>query len=157
MNNVTTLSSAETDESGRAYAMISDNFTDEAKLNAAISKMELPKEAHMKENIVYELSVENISEDTSDELEVRILNPYDKVKLYRYDGNEWVETEYSIKGSYVQTKMNGTQGQFCLVNESTNPMIYVLIGGCAGVAVVIFIIVRIIKGAVKRKKSKNEK
>lgn len=157
VNNVTTLSSAETDESGRAYAMISDNFTDEAKLNAAISKMELPKEAHMKENIVYELSVENISEDTSDELEVRILNPYDKVKLYRYDGNEWVETEYSIKGSYVQTKMNGTQGQFCLVNESTNPMIYVLIGGCAGVAVVIFIIVRIIKGAVKRKKSKNEK
>ena len=86
-NNVTSVSSAQADESGKAYAIVSDDFTEETKLNAQISRMGLPKEAHMRDNIVYELTLENISEDTSDTLDVRVLNPYDKVKLYKYDGN----------------------------------------------------------------------
>lgn len=153
-NNVTSVSSAQTDESGKAYAIVSDNFTEETKLNAQISRMELPKEAHMRDNIVYELTLENISEDTSDTLDVRVLNPYDKVKLYKYDGNGWVEVEHRVKGSYVQTSMQGTSGQFCLVNESTNPIIYVIIGGCAAGVLAVFIIVKVIKSGIKRRKKK---
>ena len=116
--------------------------------------IELPKEAHMRDNIVYELTLENISEDTSDTLDVRVLNPYDKVKLYKYDGNGWVEVEHRVKGSYVQTSMQGTSGQFCLVNESTNPMIYVIIGGCTAGVLAVFIIVKVIKSGIKRRKKK---
>lgn len=153
-NNVTSVSSAQTDESGKAYAIVSDNFTEETKLNAQISRMELPKEAHMRDNVVYELTLENISEDTSDTLDVRVLNPYDKVKLYKYDGNGWVEVEHRVKGSYVQTSMQGTSGQFCLVNESTNPMIYVIIGGCTAGVLAVFIIIKVIKSGIKRRKKK---
>lgn len=153
-NNVTSVSSAQTDESGKAYAIVSDNFTEETKLNAQISRMELPKEAHMRDNVVYELTLENISEDTSDTLDVCVLNPYDKVKLYKYDGNGWVEVEHRVKGSYVQTSMQGTSGQFCLVNESTNPMIYVIIGGCTAGVLAVFIIIKVIKSGIKRRKKK---
>ena len=153
-NNVTSVSSAQTDESGKAYAIVSDNFTEETKLNAQISRMELPKEAHMRDNVVYELTLENISEDTSDTLDVRVLNPYDKVKLYKYDGNGWVEVEHRVKGSYVQTSMQGTSGQFCLVNESANPMIYVIIGGCTAGVLAVFIIIKVIKSGIKRRKKK---
>lgn len=156
-NNVTSVACDEVDASGRAYAIISDNFTDETTLNVTSSKMELPSEAHMKENVIYELSVENTSDATSDEINVRLLNPYDKVKLYRFDGSGWVETPYNVKGSYLQTVLYGKEGKFCLVNESMNPMIYVVIGSGAGVIIFLIVIIKIIKAGKNRRKRKKMK
>lgn len=44
--------------------------------------------------------------------------------------------------------------QFCLVNESINPIIYVIIGGCAAGVLAVFIIVKVIKSGIKRRKKK---
>ena len=54
----------------------------------------------------------------------------------------------------ASSPMQGTSGQFCLVNESTNPMIYVIIGGCAAGVLAAFIIIKVIKSGIKRRKKK---
>lgn len=152
-NNVTSVASSEKDDSGRAYAIISDNFTDKTTLTVASSGMELPDDADMKENVVYELSVSDISNVTADDITVRILNPYKKAKLYVFDGNSWVELEYNTKGSYVETTMHGTQAQFCLVNEAVDPMLYIMIGAGAFTVIALVIMIKLIHARRKKKKS----
>ncbi len=154
VNNVTSVESSEKDGSGKSYAIVSDNFTDATSLSVTSSKMELPSEAHMKENVIYKLSVSDVSDVTSNEINVRLLNPYDKVKLYRFDGVTWAEIEYTTKGSYVQTVLDGTEGEFCLVNEAINPMIYVAVGGGAAGVILLVVLVKVVKAGKNRRKRK---
>ena len=107
----------------------------------------------MNENVVYELSVSDISNVTADDITVRILNPYKKAKLYVFDGNSWVELEYNTKGSYVETTMHGTQAQFCLVNKAVDPILYIMIGAGAFTVIALVVMIKLIHARRKKKKS----
>ena len=111
----------------------------------------------MKENVVYELSVSDISNVTADDITVRILNPYKKAKLYVFDGNSWVELEYNTKGSYVETTMHGTQAQFCFVNEAVDPMLYIMIGAGAFAVIALVVMIKLIHVCRKKRKSMSDK
>ena len=150
-NNVTAVASAETDKSGKSYAIVSGEFTEETTLSAVSRNLELPKEAHMKEYIVYDLSLADILEDTPEELTVRLLNPYSKMKLYISEDGVWTEADYTAKGSYAQTALYGTTAVFCLVNAGINPMIYVAAGAAAACLLLLVIIIKLIKAGKKRR------
>lgn len=150
-NNVSAVASAETDKSGKPYAIVSGEFTEETTLSAISRNLELPEEAHMKEYVVYDISLADIPEDTPQELAVRLLNPYSKMKLYTSEDGVWNEADYTAKGSYAQTALHGATAVFCLVNAGINPMIYVASGTAAASLLLLVIIIKLIKAGKKRR------
>ena len=101
------------------------------------------------------MTAENVKNADGDEMKVRLLNPYDKVKVYRFDDGVWTELTVKDRGSYIETVMYGTKGVFCIVNEKLNPMVYVIIGGTAAAVICIVVIVKLIsRGKNKYRKGK---
>ena len=115
-----------------------------------------PHEAKNKDYVTYSVTAENVKNADGDEMKVRLLNPYEKVKVYRLDDGVWTELTVKDRGSYVETVMYGTEGVFCIVNEEINPMLYVIIGGAAAAVICIIVIINLIKKGKKRRKKGKE-
>ncbi len=152
--SITSVESGETAQSGKAYALIADDFDEQAVLHTSIVN-DAPHEAKNKEYVTYSVTAENVKNADGDEMKVRLLNPYDKVKVYRFDDGVWTELTVKDRGSYIETVMYGTKGVFCIVNEKLNPMVYVIIGGTAAAVICIVVIVKLIsRGKNKYRKGK---
>ena len=152
--SITSVESGETAQSGKAYALISNDFDEQAVLHTSIVN-DAPHEAKNKDYVTYSVTAENVKNADGDEMKVRLLNPYEKVKVYRLDDGVWTELTVKDRGSYVETVMYGTEGVFCIVNEKINPMLYVIIGGAAAAVICLIVIIKLIKkGKNRRKKGK---
>lgn len=140
----------------RPYALVSDVFTEDAVLNAAVSDFAPPIEAEGREHVVYEISITDSGLEESDSFAVRILNPYEKAVVYAYKNGSWTELESKVRGQYLQVEMTGTQEYFCVVEQSSNTMVIVCIAaGAAAVFAVLLLLVR--KARAHRRKKADRK
>lgn len=150
--SITSVESSEGALSGKAYAFISSEFNEQALLHTAIIS-DAPQEAKNKEYVTYSVTAENVKNADSEGMKVRLLNPYEKIKVYRLDNGVWTELTVKDRGSYVETVIYGTEGVFCIVNEQLNPMIYFIIGGSAAVVICAIMIIKLIR----KRKNKSRK
>lgn len=140
----------------RPYALIEDIFTEDTILNARISDMVPPEEAEGKQNVVYEVTLENSGIRETDSFALRILNPYEEAVVYGYKNGTWTALESKSRGQYLQVEMAGTQEYFCVVEETSNLMLIIICVAAAAV-VVILLIVLIKKGRARRKQRRQKK
>ncbi|OQA23212.1 MAG: hypothetical protein BWY61_01487 [Firmicutes bacterium ADurb.Bin354] len=70
--------------------------------------------------------------------------------MFGYDGSKWQELELEERGGYLEVRMNGTEGYFCIAKENDYTVIYV---SAACVAILALIVV-ISTGRRRRKKKK---
>ncbi len=120
----------------KPYALVEEMFTEDAVLNATLSSFAPPEEIEDRDNIVYEISIENSSIRENDRFAVRLLNPYKKAVVYGYKDGCWTEQESRVRGQYLQVEMTGTQEYFCVAEQTSQKK--VIAAGIAAGAVTIF-------------------
>ncbi|MDE7207215.1 MAG: hypothetical protein K2N90_08690, partial [Lachnospiraceae bacterium] len=156
-DNVTVVRSNEGEENGegshkKPYALVNEAFTENTVLNAVESSITPPDRAAGRDNIVYEVSLENSGLGMSDSFAIRLLNPYDKAAVWAYRGGEWVELESKVRGQYLQVDMIGTNEVFCLISKDVTIMF--IAGGVVSCVAVLAVVVLILKGSTKRRERK---
>lgn len=155
--NITVAQSGTKQEKALAYA--EGTFTEEMVLNARVSEQAPPAEV-TGDYTVYEISLENSGGSAKDTYQVRLLNPFEKAQVWTYRESAWQQLPSKIRGRYVQVEMNGTEGVFCIAEESAKHVWkYAALG--AGVLVCLLLIrqahKRIKKKRASKKKNKKEK
>ncbi|MDE7476426.1 MAG: hypothetical protein K2M91_00505, partial [Lachnospiraceae bacterium] len=140
----------------KPYALIEDIFTEDTILNAKISDKTPPEAAAGKQNVVYEVTLENAGIKENESFVLRILNPYKDAIVYVYRDGAWTELESKSRGQYLQVSMNGTQEYFCVVEKKSN-LIMIIICAAAGTAILIVLIVIIKKRRARRKQKRLKK
>lgn len=139
----------------KPYALVEDIFTEDTILKVKVSDRTPPEEALEKQNIVYEVTLENGGIKETDTFALRILNPYEDAVVYGYLDGAWTVLESKSRGQYLQVDMTGTQAYFCIVEEKANIM---LVAGCAaGAAAAVLLLIIIIKKAKALRKKKRQK
>ena len=152
-DTITTLSSAETvlvteaGEPKKPYAYIDGFYTDEAKLQVSVSEWTASqaKEEGVRPadiSTVYEVRVSNADLDAEAVSKLRLYRPYEKIKavLIKSEDGEWQEISYSEYGQYIQVEMQGTEAEYCIVQEeSGSARIFVV---AAGVVLLLILFIR---------------
>lgn len=141
---------------GRPYALVEDIFTEDTVLNARVSNMTPPEEAAGKQNVVYEVTLENSGIRETDSFALRILNPYEDATVYGYADGVWTALETRSRGQYLQVSMTGTHAYFC-VAENTSNLVMIIVCAAAAAVVVILLIVLIKKRSARRKQRRLKK
>ena len=142
----------------KPYALVTDVFTEEAVLNAVISSFAPPAAAEGKENVVYEISLENSGLRENESFPIRILNPYEKAVVYKFENGKWAECESKVRGHYLQVEMRGTQGYFCVAEEESKLFAIIgIVAGAAAVFAVLAILLRKAKAARGGRKAREKK
>ncbi|MDE6055081.1 MAG: hypothetical protein K2G55_15295, partial [Lachnospiraceae bacterium] len=161
-DNVTVVQSNKEEDSAeegqwqRPYALVEDIFTEDTVLYARISDMAPPEEAAEKQNVVYEVTLENGGIKETDIFSLRILNPYEDAVVYGYKDGAWTEIESKGRGQYLQVDMTGTHQYFCVV-ENTFNLVMIILCTVAAAVVLILLIVMIKKGRERRKQKRQKK
>lgn len=140
----------------RPYALIEDIFTEDTVLNARVSDRTPPEEAAGKQNVVYEVTLENSGIRETDSFALRILNPYEDATVYGYTDGAWTALETRSRGQYLQVSMTGTHAYFC-VAENTSNLVFIIVCAAAAAVAVILLIVLIRKGSARRKQRLRKK
>jgi hypothetical protein len=153
-DNVTVVQSSG-EENQKPIALVEDKFTEDTQLIARVSDFAPPAEAEGRDNVVYELTLENAGLHDGDTFSVRLLNPYDDATVYGYVDGGWSQLDSKTRGQYLQVTMTGDHEYFCIVNSKSYTMIII---GCvaAGAVVLILLIVLIKKGKQRRKNKKSQ-
>ncbi len=142
----------------KPYALVADVFTEDVILSAAISSFAPPAEAENKENVVYEISLENSRIGENDSFAIRILNPYEKAVVYGYQNGRWTEHESKVRGQYLQVEMTGTHEYFCVVEQTSKlAAIAGIVAGAAAVFAVLIILLRKVKSGKGGRKARRKK
>jgi hypothetical protein len=139
-------------ENEKPLALVEDRFTEETILNAQISDIEGPGEALVKENVIYEISIDNSGLGENDTFSIRLLNPYDDAVVYGYKNGEWTQLESKQRGQYLQVQMTGTEEYFCIVNTKSNTVAVIVTAAVA--AVILIILISLAKKNRLRRKQK---
>ncbi|MDE7417300.1 MAG: hypothetical protein K2N44_13540 [Lachnospiraceae bacterium] len=161
-DNVTVVQSNKEEDSTeesqwqRPYALVEDIFTEDTVLYARISDMAPPGEAAEKQNVIYEVTLENGGIKETDTFSLRILNPYEDAVVYGYKDGAWTEIESKGRGQYLQVDMTGTHQYFCVV-ENTSNLVMIILCTVAAAVVLILLIVMIRKGRERRKQKCQKK
>lgn len=155
---VTVVASNRTQDDGKkALALAEGEFTDKAVLDVTDSDIEPPKEAKFKDNVnVWNISLIGTDLTSYDVVPIRLLNiGGGKAKVWKLDGMEWKEADFTVNGHYLKLKMDGTNATYCIAASSTGISKESMIGGCLLLAALaVFVIKRIKK---KNKKNGNTK
>ncbi|MDE7323025.1 MAG: hypothetical protein K2N73_09940 [Lachnospiraceae bacterium] len=139
----------------KPYALVEDIFTEDTILSVKLSDMEPPEEARGRQNIVYEVILENSGIQETDAFALRILNPYENAVVYGYKDGRWTELENKSRGQYLQVAMTGTREYFCVVEKNSNLVILIVCAAAASAAIVVLIVVG--KKRSSRRKRKQER
>lgn len=162
-DTITTLTSVEkgavaaegTEENqDKPYAYVEGIYTDDAVLYASAAEytpQQTKEEINQKAgSVVYEIRVENggLSDDTVSN--VRLLNPYGKIRsVFGLVDGAWQEIDYKEYGQYIQVKMAGATASYCIVSgDKAGTWIWYAVGGA-----VILLLIGIVIG---RKRGKTE-
>lgn len=155
--NVTAVAGKVTDENGRVYALASDNFTGDTVLNVSPGSATPPEQAEGKKYVMYDISLDNISNSTGQCPDIRLLNPYaEDVEVYYLDNNTWTKAEHKIRGSYVHVSLQGSSGTFCIVEKNADYRVIFITAGAALGIVSVFLIISCIKKRKRGKRGKKE-
>ena len=166
-DTITTLTSAEkgavvaegvAEKQDKPYAYVEGIYTDEAVLSASVAeftpqqtKEEMDQKA---ESVVYEIRVENggLSDDTVSN--VRLLNPYGKIRsVFGLVAGTWQEIDYKEYGQYIQVEMTGAAAVYCIVSDDkAGILIWYVMGGA-----VILLLLGIVIGRKRRKQGGKKK
>ena len=145
--------SRESASANRALVLVDDSFDDGAVLKAEIVNEPVfyTDRGGFEEHVIYHVTVSGNSLSGSTVFRLRLLDPYGKKrKVFGYDGSKWQELELEERGGYLEVRMNGTEGYFCIAKENDYTVIYV---SAACVAILALIVV-ISTGRRRRRKKK---
>lgn len=148
--------STEEGQRHKPYALIEDIFTEDTVLDAKISDMAPPEEADGKQNVVYEVTLENSDIKETDSFALRILNPYEDAIVYGYRNGAWTALESKSRGQYLQVEMFGTQAYFCVVENPSN-LVLIIVCAASAAVVVILLIILVKRGMARRNKRRQKK
>ena len=152
-DTITTLPSTETvlvteaGEPKKPYAYIDGFYTDEAKLQVSVSEWtaDQAKEEGIKHATgatVYEVKVCNTDLGAEAVSKLRLYRPYEEIKavFVKTEDGEWQEISYLEYGQYIQVEMQGTEAEYCIVQEeSGSARIFVV---AAGVVLLLILFIR---------------
>lgn len=127
----------------KPYALVEQRFTENTVLRAVVSHMEPPEAAHNKENVVYDISLENTGIKDTDTFAVRLYNPYKDAAVWGYKNGIWTELESKARGEYLQVDMTGTEQAFCIVRQKSTR--WIVVTGIAGGAAAVLLLVAVNK------------
>ena len=127
----------------KPYALVEQRFTENTVLRAVISHMEPPEAAHNKENVIYDISLENTEIKDTDTFAVRLYNPYEDAAVWGYKNGIWTELESKARGEYLQVDMTGTEQSFCIVRQKS--IRWIVVTGIAGGLAAVFLLVAVSK------------
>ena len=136
----------------KPYALVEDIFTEDTILNVRLSDMAPPEDIKGKQNVVYEVILENSGIRETDSFALRILNPYEDAVVYGYKDGTWTELENKARGQYLQVPMTGTQEYFCIVENKSNLVIIIVCAAAAAVVLILLIVVIKKQGARRKQR-----
>ena len=158
--NITVLKSS-TDEGQRSLGLIDDAFDGDAALE--ITQISDPAFAYegAGEAVAYQVTL-STSQEHDKTYRLRLFNPYgSKVKVFCLQPNSsvnaWDPVDYQIRGSYAEVSYPGGTQIYCIVKQTD--YIPYIIGGCAGAALLVLLLVigrKIRKRRQRRKSAKKE-
>ena len=142
----------------KPYAYVEGIYTDAAVLSASTTEytaQQTKEETSQKaESVVYEIRIENggLSNDTISN--VRLLNPYGKIRtVFGLVDGTWQEIGYKEYGQYIQVKMAGASAAYCIVSGDRAGFWMWYVAGGAAVLLLFGIIVVRKRGKQKGKKA----
>lgn len=135
----------------KPYALVEQSFTEDTILNALISDREPPEQIHGRENIIYDITLENAKIGAGDTFAIRLYNPYEDAVVWGYIDGGWMELESKVRGQYLQVDMTGTEQSFCVVEYKSRIWILLIVAG-SGIAAVILLATCIRKAKCKKRK-----
>ncbi len=135
----------------KPYALVEQRFTENTVLRAVISHMEPPEAAHNKENVIYDISLENTEIKDTDTFAVRLYNPYEDAAVWGCKNGIWTELESKVRGEYLQVDMTGTEQSFCIVRHKSTR--WIVVTSIAGGLAAVFLLVAV----SKKKKAHNRR
>ncbi len=155
-DNAKVLSSEESSDLGKAYAMIMGSFTNEASLHANLVKLSVPDNIKGNNDNITTLSVELDGTDygEGDIFTLRLYNfGNEKAKVYCYDSEGWHEVEAKSVGSYLEVSMQGVANSYAIISEGIDISKIVMMGG------IVLLVVLIVGAKIihKRKKYKGKR
>lgn len=140
----------------KPYALAERHFMEDTILRAEISTQTPPEKVGSKENVVYNISLENAPIAETETFAIRLYNPWNNAEVWGYQDGKWILQESKARGQYLQVDMTGNNQTFCVSERSSFLWIYaVCTAGCAGV-VLCFILVKKAKKRHKHRK-KNDR
>lgn len=108
-------------EETQALAIAEGSFTDKTRLVVTNREGQLPAQIVEDKNYIsYDIELQNSSIGKNSDVQIRIKNPYEKLEIWHLQDDKWVKTEGKTVGQYVQVTMTGTQGSFCLVEDTVD-------------------------------------
>ena len=143
----------ESASTNRALVLVDDSFDDGAVLNAEIVTEPSfhTDSGDFADHVIYHVSISGNSLSGSKVFKLRLLDPYGKKrKVFAYDGVRWQELELKERGGYLEVVMNGTEGYFCIAQETDYTVLLVVLAVL--VILILILTVRIGKGRKKKKK-----
>ncbi|MCR5210217.1 MAG: hypothetical protein K6C99_08400 [Lachnospiraceae bacterium] len=141
----------ESTSANRALVLVDDSFDDGAALDAEIvtEPAFYSEKGSFSEHVIYHVTLSGNSLSGSKEFRLRLLDPYGgKRRVFVYDGSKWQELELEERGGYLEVKMTGTEGYFCIAKESDYTVIYAV----SAVVALIILIIAVKTGRKKKKK-----
>lgn len=156
--NESSVVGSEDNEVNRAIAFVDGVFTEDTRLNARESSMEVPADIVENKNYkVYDIFLENADVSDKSKIALRLYNPYKKAEVLSYEDGTWKSTESKVRGQYLQVDMSGTSGTFCIVEKGgiSKELIIIIAGSCAGV-ILLLVIIKAVKKKSRKKGSKGK-
>jgi len=139
----------------KPYALAESRFTEDTVLNAAVSDRMPPEAVQDKENIIYDITLENAQLGDMDVFAVRLYNPYSDAVVWGYRDGAWTLLESRARGQYLQVDMTGASQSFCVAERGSRMWILVLCGAGGGAVLLLFLL--LVRKAGRRKRKKEQR
>ena len=162
-----TVAAGESDEKRsprkKPYALVESSFTGDAVLHVSTDEetgVDLPAPEGMEGNHrIYFITLENADVQPDQETALRLYNPYgDDVELWHYEEESgWQQEELVSRGEYLQTTLTGDSGIYCIVEKKPNVILYAVLGGCSGGALLLLLLRKAIKKHRQKRQEKSNK
>lgn len=156
VENVTVIADEDRAETEKPYALVEQSFTQDTILHISLKEEIAPPLGVTANYRIYTVTLENGGLTENDVTSLRLLNPYEEARIWKYEDEKWVALEVRDRGRYLQTEMLGDSGVFCIAKVEKDYTKYVILGAVAGVAFLLLVISNAVKRARKRRMQKIE-
>lgn len=145
-------------EQDKALALVEGIFTENTKLHASVSDEELPEDVAGENNYtVYKISLEESDKTEEDTMALRLWNPYEKASVWSCQNGVWKKADSKVRGQYLQTDLKGTEGMFCVVEETSGKTLIIIIAICVVAVLLLVILIKKFSAGRKNKKESSKK
>ncbi len=146
--------------SEKANGYLSDTFDDGAVLHVTVTDTPSFCEEinDTTKEIIYKVELVDSGKSETDVLTLRLYAPVsDEYEVYVYDGSNWQQTEYLVRGAYAEVSMNGISGIYCIAEgKDGTTVVYALVVVTTLVVIVLGVIMVNTKRKRKSKKAETK-